>query len=375
MKRTFILIFVIAFIFTACKKDEIFTLTDVTINTDNYTMGGDVSILFSTDGGASFSKTFPKIEDGDGFVVKFNNGTEDLSFDDFDFDWTGSSITPDVSNAQKPTFKVTNNVTLKVKISDKVTLVAAERFSGKWVSVNETTGAKTDLYTPTLNSAALKALRGFTFHTGLKKFFVTQTSNEGGKLLSIDPKTHVATVINANSGTNGAVVWDAVVNWTVVENDSLLGYGDFNNDGNGLVKFATNGGRGKIIPQDNLCCGLGMLFDNVKKEIIVANNSDADDGQAIFDKLTYTGSLSTIGTISTFEGFPINMALEWHTVKALAQHNGGTIYGIVYPNDTDASYFAKIDLTSLKITYISTLGTDANNLQFNMLTYIPNYAL
>ena len=61
------------------------------------------------------------------------------------------------------------------------------------------------------------------------------SSPRKGFLYTIDPATKVSTVINSNNGAGGNAIWDAINNWGVMPDDSLLGYGDFNGDGNGLV--------------------------------------------------------------------------------------------------------------------------------------------
>lgn len=249
-------------------------------------------------------------------------------------------------------------------------MLISERFSGTVYTIDVTTGEMESLFTPMYNAEPLNALRGCVYHSGLKKLFVTQTSNEGGGLYSIDPKTLDVVQLNGNDGQDGAAIWDAVVNWTVVEADSLIGYGDFNGDGNGLYKFGVDGGRAPNITEINsLCCGLGMIFDVDKEEIITANNNDADNMEVIFDKVSFDGTVTPMDTVRTFNGFVEDLSASWLTMKALAEHKGD-LYGLLYDSDFGITYFVKVDLTTYTITNISKLGTTANlkaNAQFNML--------
>lgn len=363
-------------VFASCKKDSTptYDVSAVTVNTDNYTMGGTVVAKFSTDGGVTFGSTMPVgITEGSVLTVKLNNGTKDLIAANFTFDWSTSSLTADNPAGDVVKFTVSKGFTISVKVTDKMLLITSNRTTGEFFSLDVATGAATSLFTALDTVGNLVGVRGFTYNYTNGKYYVSQTSNEGGNLYSIDPVTKQSTKINDNDGRDGAAIWDAVVNWTVV-GDSLIGYGDFNGDGNGFYKFGLNGGRAATLAvSDNLCCGLGMIFDVPNHTVLMANGSNSNDGEIIFDNVDFDGTDVPTATINTFENFSVDLSATWIVMKALANYNG-EMYGILYDGDNYISYLVKVNLTTLKITNIATIGADEAN-QCNVLYSLPKYAL
>ncbi|RLD21153.1 MAG: hypothetical protein DRI71_09535, partial [Bacteroidetes bacterium] len=84
----------------SCQKEVVipdFTVAETNITSVGYTMGGTLAFLYSLDDGETFSSELPPIPIRSELMVKVNNGTDDLTADDFIFDWSASSITPDSS--------------------------------------------------------------------------------------------------------------------------------------------------------------------------------------------------------------------------------------------------------------------------------------
>ena len=371
----------------SCRKEVViptFNILNSTINDDGYTMGGALVLLYSIDDGESFTSELPvEVPMRTELMVKVNNGTVDLTSDFFTFDWSVASVEPDSGTLDIFTFKVFGEISdISVTVNAKATLITSHRSTGQFSSIGAT-GTITPLFTATSDGNDLGNVRGFVYHDNEGQFYMSQASwtvngaNRKGFLYTIDPTTKVSTIINANNGAGGAAIWDAVNNWGVAEDDSLMGYGDFNGDGNGIVKFGTDGGRAASTLQvDNVCCGLGMLFRAASSEMIIGNGAIASNGEVIIDRIDMnTGLVTNVITTSNLVDFPIDISSEWLTMKALAQLDDGTIYGILYPYNILSSYFVKVDMsTSPAVTYISTLGEGKAN-QFNMLAYVPNYSL
>jgi hypothetical protein len=362
---------------TSCGDDDpTYSFPSANIDDEEYTMGGTVRILYSTDGGANFTETVPS-GIGNGAIVKakLNNGTVDLTTADFEFDWSGSVPAPSNATSDVAEFTVGSDVVINVKGEDKWSLITSHRTSGKVFIVDKATGAKTESFTPMFNANALTSLRGFVYHKNQKKFYVTQNTDAGGDLYTIDPATKVATRINDNLGSADNEIWDAVVNWAVAADDSLIGIGDFNDDGNGIVKFGTNGGRSKKTAQADICCALGMLYDASAQKFTIANAWATEDKQVLIEDYTHTGALSGSPIeITTFNGFPDDLATYWLNVRSMAKDKDGVIYGNMFSDDNKKTYFVKIDLTAKTITYVAVIGADAAN-QHNVLVFVPTYTL
>jgi|JI10StandDraft_1071094.scaffolds.fasta_scaffold03485_24 hypothetical protein len=257
----------------------------------------------------------------------------------------------------------------------KNVLITSHRGTGQFYSIDVTTGVTTPIFSISQTGTTLKDFRAFVYHPKQNKYFVSEATNSGGDLFSVDVESKSATLINDN---DGEIEWDAVVNWVVDTDDSLLSVGDFNGNDNAFVKFGVNGGRsGRDIEVAGICCGFGMLYDSKAGIITLGNSNNADDGEVIIDRFTKAGvKQGSSILITTFNNFPEGsaMATSWLTTKCLAQDGNGPIYGIVFNDDTDDSYLVEIDLTALTVTYISTLGIDNSN-QYNVLAFVPENKL
>ena len=371
MKSLFAVLFAAAVLFTSCGDDDDPTFTvDVTSSIDEtmYTLGGTLEFQYSTDNGATFSSDVPtNLKKNSTLIVKVNNGTLDLSDDDFDFDWSNSTPAPADSEVDQATFTIDGNVIINVKISDLWSLITSRRDTGLFQELNKTTGATDDLFTFSFNGGDLTGVRAFTYHFNQESYYASTNTNEGGDLYKIDPATRIATKINDNDGAVGAV-WDAVVNWAVAADDSLVSIGDFNADGNGIVKFGVDGGQSSKIAQADICCGLGMIYANSK--FTLAN--DPNNGEIDIDELELDGTLTDVTEISTLNSFPSDISGDWLPVRNMAQDMDGTIYALMFNDDTDETYFITIDITGETATYIATL-TAVRSEAYHSLTFVPSY--
>lgn len=360
--------------FSSCKKDDpVYEfLPGSEIDASEYSMGGTLVLLYSTDGGTTYSATVPaSLETGSELMVKVNNGTTDLDSDLFYFDWSGSSFTPLDSEAAIAEFNIRTNGIVKVKVSDINIILAGDRL-GQFYSIDPA-GTLTNAFKITYESSDLTAARAFVYHRNNNKFYVSQDSNEGGDLYEVDPITLLATEINGNNGDNGAAVWDAIVNWAVAANDSLVAIGDFNADGNGIVMFGTDGGRStQTTIANHIYGGLGMLYDMEDEMITVANSPQ--DGEINLDYLAADGVLTDYLTITVLENFPTDVSGDWLPTKAMVTDDMGDLYAIMFNANTYESYFISIDLENESASYIETLSV-SNADKFNVLASIPKHFL
>ncbi len=258
-------------------------------------------------------------------------------------------------------------------------LISGNRTTGKFYSVNETTGATKEIFTPTSNGATLTEVRAVVYHPKKNLFYFAQNStalgvnNVLGNLYSMNPTTKVATLINDN--TTSKLIY-AIANWSIAKDDSLVGLGYLRTgSGSSIVKFGTDGKQTAKVVTSNFCCGMGMLYDSKTNKFTLSNDGAYANKVYVNEMDGATGVLSNEKIITTFSGFPEDFSVSSNLyLKAMAQNGStATIYGLLY-NSIPASrktYFVKIDLTAKSMTYISTIGADNNN-QYNNLTYVPS---
>lgn len=364
--------------FVSCNDDPdpTYSIESPTINSEDYTMGGTLRLLYSTDG-TTFTESAPaKLAKNSVVTVKVNNGTEDLTSDDFQFDWSGSSASATDATADFAEFTVGDeNPRFEVVVKDKQTLLASHRATGKFYALNSTNGDSTYLFKITFNGATLVDSRALVYHYGQKKLYLTLSNSSGGALFSYDAKTKTANKINSNVAGESSI-WRTLSSLVVAEDDSLVGVGQFNS-GNGFIKLGTNGAHSaKISYYDELCCGMGMYFNKEAGLYVVANGWGADYREVLFEGFSPNGDFQTRTVVSTFEGFPesVDFDNEWFTVKSIAVARDGMIYAIFTSSDSGATYLTTIDMTTRKIKLIKSIGEGWND-QFNNIAVVPNYAL
>jgi hypothetical protein len=365
----------------SCKDDE-FQINPPSLEIAEYTGTGELQFLYSTDKGKTFSAVMPSgLTSGQTVLVKINNGKEDLLNEDYSFDWTGSTPAPTTTDSYVAEFRVPDgNLSPKVKVEELWSIVTSHRKSGKFYTLNPATGAATEEFTATFDGAALNEVRGFVYHLKERKFYASVSSyiqnEQAGFLYSINPVTDEATRINENNGENDHDVWDALVNLAVAADDSLVAVGDFNDEGNGIVKFGTNGKRAEKTAVVDFCCGLGMTWGDNQSEILVANGWSTDNGEVILETYALNGELQDEQLINTFEGFPgvLDLSTVWLPMKSLAKDKNGVLYGLLFDEDNGVTYFVKVDRANEKVVYISTLGDGPTN-QYNTLAYVPRHTL
>lgn len=361
----------------SCKDDEPnprFKIETASVDESTYTGSGTLSLLYSTDGGETFTATLPeKLKKGTKVLVKVNNGTEDLSDDDFIFDWSTSSPAPTDETSGIAEFTIgSGNLKVNVELEEIMALLTNHRTTGKFYTIDPVTGDKEGSFTITSGGVDVLGIRGFLYHPKKKLYYATTSADEGGILYSIDPATSQATVIHENDGANDEETWYAVANWVVASDDSLVALSEFV-DGAGIVKFGTDGSRSEKITRVDFCCGLGVTW-HTNNSLLVANGWITGDGEVTLQNFALDGEGIDSQTLTNMEGFPVDISTEWLNMKALAKGKSGELYGILFTYDTRVSYFVKIDLGAEKINYISTLG-EGNSNQYNTLVYIPKHLL
>lgn len=359
---------------SSCKKDTpiiTYSVSDFEILSDNYTMGGELTILYSSDGENYFSDapTFPA---GTTLWMKVNNGTEDITTDLFQFEWEVGGETYYTESIQ---VVVSKQVTGQVTVSDQLTLITSHRKSGQFYVLSETDGSKTPIFKALIDGSPLTSIRAFVYHPTQKLFYVSEDANAGGKLYTINPENMTALIINDNDGSdnNGtAEIWDAIANWQVYKDDSLIAIGDFK--GAEVARFDIQGFRSNPTEAE-ICCGLGMLY-NAGDDFITLSNGWADmNNQIVINKLRISDRVILETKIfNKFFEFEDDFSDKLVRIKSLAQDHNGNTYGLLFSSGQYKTYFVSIDLNEKSITHISTLGDNSLDV-YNTIAFVPKYTL
>lgn len=265
------------------------------------------------------------------------------------------------------------------KVAD--VLVTSHRQTGVFYKLDKKTGEATEIFTPTYGGGTLNEVRAFVYHPGEKLFYASASTEtfaeetQSGRLYSINPKTKVATLINANEDD-----WYAINNWAVADDDSLIGIGYFR-EGSvygytpGVLKFGTDGKpAANLVGTPQICCGNGMLYAKNTEVMQVGNSWDTGDGEIDISIINSEGIITSTTTITTFTGFPDDLSTTILYLKAMAKDKQDNVYGILMQNDLRKTYLVTVDIEGEEITYLSTLGANNDN-QYNSLAIIPgNFA-
>jgi hypothetical protein len=358
----------------SCKKDDEVKLTIQTPLMDllDYTGGGTPVLLYSTDGGSTYSTTVPEFDAGTVIMVKVNNGTADLTTEDYIFDWSFSSLDPADTHAAIAVFTADNrNFQVYVRVDDILVMVTANRTSGKMYVV-DTLGVKTESFTPKVNNTEIPGIRGFVYHIKKAKYYATTSSSVGGIIYEIDPATDVATVINDNMEGVDAE-WFGIANLVVMPDDSLLGVGFLKDPTqNAIMKFGTDGNKSPAHEDLDLCCGLGLLFDNDSDELIIS--TEADPGSMKLVRSELDGNVVDIRSIFNLINFPGAASSTELATKAITRDKSGNTFAIMFNIETKATYFVQLDFSVPSVTYIATLGADETD-QYSSLAFVPKHTL
>lgn len=375
MKKRLLFAFLLGTLFLqSCDEEPIpvFNVGETVINTDDYT-GEPVTLLYSLDNGLTFSPNLPAdITEGKVLLVKVNDGNEDLTKENYLFDWSGSTPKPLSSTSDLATFNVIENVNINLKLKDLLVLVTNNSIDGKFYSVNTTSGVRIEIFTPTLNDAPLTDVRAFLHHPGENLYYASVYGS--GKIYSIDPFTKAATLINDNNGAGGHAVWTDVANWLVTPDDSLLSVGDFGADGVGIVKFGTTGARGGVTNNVNACCGLGLAWGTDQMQVIITNDAVTGPGEIQLDFYSVNGNIRTRQSIKNLENFPTDLSNDELLVTSMAKDKDNKLFAILVDETSGKIYFVRVYTLTGRVTYIATLGADAST-NFRTLAFIPKHLL
>lgn len=347
-------------------------LTAGSILSNDYSAGGTLVFLYSTDDGVTYSPEVPSgLVSGQSVQVKINNGTIDLPLEDFNFDWSTSTVNPTEINSDVAIFSdLSMDFTVNVTVSDIIELILIKRSNGAVMSVNTENGMLTDAFAFTLNGDSLNNIRSLVYHVADGQFYATTTNRGGADLISLDRTTKQATILNENPDND----WDAIADMLVLDNGDLLvtHYDNTSAGGQALATFnTTTGDRSTPLlftSMNDICCGMGMIFGSNSSEVIVGVTSGilgiSDTNGAISADIQLTAA-PEFTEIDLSNGYIQNM------VKTA----DGTVYGIINVNDFSSvndTYLVTIDITTGVVSNVVALDNSTETSErFHGLALVP----
>ena len=243
-------------------------------------------------------------------------------------------------------------------------LVVAERNTGKVFTVNNTTGAKTEVGEVMFNSAPLTNIRGMIYSSADEKVFASTTDNGGGKFYSIDTEG-VATLLDGN--VDGE--WYGVADLLMTSDNKVLAILWFKSnsvvgEGPGLQTWGATGtpSNQHLFTDDNVCCGLGMVYGTSNNQLLIAS----------YGLEIYTSDLNgnnELLTSLTPEGFDEGDVFDLY-IQNMVKDSRGTIYAIVYDDVKENTYLAEVNITDETISMIGQINSGDNN-RYHGLMFMP----
>lgn len=352
-------------------KVTIFKLINVTstYTSGDYSGDGTFTYSFSTDDGTSWYKEAPtRLNKGSNVIVKVTDGTNDLTTEEFEFDWSDSSIEPsDTSDAIATFTSVRVDFNVAASITEIEELVVIARADGKLYSINKTTGNLTEIGVIVDNSKApISGLRALEYDDATGKCFLGSTNDNNAIFYSLDITSGIATILNNNSsnsriGISGLLMASdgnvlANINSNIVSNSAIVVFNS--NTGN-------DGTHNKLVGVDGAEWSPGGLIYGYSTEELVIGGS----GEIYFSDLN-----ATISKIVVLDN--PSYVLQTSLVMDLARDKKTPeIYSIMLDVSTNYLHLAKIDINSGKVTWINSLADNNKDNWFHCLAFIPKHRL
>lgn len=347
--------------------EETLDVATAVIDKTGYTAPEDLTFLYSTDGGDSYSADKPTdLTEGDEILVNISNGIMDISKDDFYFSWIGSSPVAKTSEIALAKFVVgSTDLDIKVAVVDKIEILVSDRNTGQFYSLDPSTGDKTEAFTITLDGEDLVQVRGAIYNYADRKMYVSTTAPNGfekSMLYSVDMATLQATTINSNPNDT----WKGLADLVITPQGNIMATMSLGQGiGESLISFDTDGTASAPVAFTgaDLCCGLGLTYGDTTNEVWVG------DSAATIHKSNLNGEVSETINL-TLEDFEYNMP-NAYMIKNLVQIDGA-LYALCYENDNAITHIAKVDLENNTLVHIAQLS-NSNATQVNALVFIPAY--
>jgi len=335
-----------------------------TITEDNYTGGGTLTFEYSIDDGTTYSATVPTdLLTGEKVWIRISDGTNALSTDDFEFDWTGSTVQPADANVAVAEFTFANSdITINMDISDIIVLVIIQRDNGQVKEVDISTGATSDLFKFSLNSTDVTDLRSFIYHPVENSFYASTVAGSGGELLKINTDTRVATIVNDNPNDT----WSGMADLAVLSNNNILStVKNIALDAQVLLPFNGDGVEGTLVEFTGTTptAGMGLVIDGNGDYWIgdYPGELHKSDAAGVISSTVALVADASLPSIDLTESYPQNLA--WGADNVL--------YGTIFDDTNNVTYIVEIDPTTGDISEIADLGA----VKHHGLAGVPRHTL
>jgi hypothetical protein len=386
LKYLFSAVIVMALIVVAsCNKDDddpIIT-NDVVIENPvgEYTGDGTLAYSFSLDDGATWLTTVPlELTEATSVKVKVIDGTNDLTVDNFDFDWSASSGSISDPTADMIEFTMgAENYSLAVTVNEIMELVVTKRGNGKLYSISKTTGDITELGTIVNEAAAaISGLRALVYDPATGKGFLSSGNDDDANFYSLNITSGVATLLNTDPDNEDR---DGISGLVMAADGNVLANFYSNEHGNSAITTfnAITGAEGAHLNMtdgtDEIWSVGGFMYGATNNELVIGG-----DSEIYFSDLTATISDTTVMVPSA------SFLSSYMYVMALAKDKKtGDVYALIYDYveeankaDEGAMYFTKINTSTGAITEIKKVAgskyTDKDN-WLHCLAFIPKHRL
>jgi len=333
-----------------------------------YTAPEDLTFLYSTDGGDSYSTDKPTdLTEGDEILVNISNGIMDISKDDFSFTWINSSPVPQTSDIALAKFVVgSTDLDIKVAVVDKIEILVSERQTGQFYSLDPSTGDKTEAFTITLDGENLLYVRGAIYNYVDRKLYVSTATFAATKsmLHAVDLSTMQATTINSNPNDTWKGLADLVM---TPEGNILATMALGGGTGQSLISFAVDGTESAPLAftgDSTPCCGLGLAYGENTNEVWVGDGFSSN-----LHKSNLNGVISESITL-VLDNFE-SLNTDDFFIKNLVSDQNGKLYALCLDDADGSTHIAEVDLTNNLLKHIAQISISPD--QLNALVFVPAY--
>ncbi|HDR88747.1 MAG TPA: hypothetical protein ENN63_03855 [Bacteroidetes bacterium] len=359
-----------------CKKDEdpvTFSVNAGVIDDEEYTAGGTLSLLFSTDDGSSWVADPGKVEEGSVVMVKVSSGDMDLTSDNFEFDWSASEPAPANPTDDVAVFQVEGTLTVSVKVTDILDLVVVKRSDGTVHRVNTTTGQLTLKGMIVHDSEPLAGLRGLVYDPATGMCFSSATAQGNGCFYSVNMKTGEASLLNNNIES----AWDGIADLILAPDGNIMGVIYSNIEYcMSLVTFnKSTGVAGTHYP---------VMLDNDKETHWSSGGLTygSSDDQVIIGAWSEVLKAGTNGQISQYISLQstTNIDATSAALMDLEKARDGTIYAMVWDESKYDLGLVTLDVATGAMTEIGLLmdgetRSDLSTHGYHCLAFVPRHIL
>ncbi|MEM9648121.1 MAG: hypothetical protein AAF969_06545 [Bacteroidota bacterium] len=357
--------------------ETFYNITQASIDDDAYTAPEDLVFLYSIDNGETYDEEKPEdLSKGDELWVKLNNGSDDITEEDFNFDWSDSSIAAADTESDLAKFVVKEaDLTISVTVTDKLELLVSNRDTGQFYILDLSDGGLAPAFTFMNNEEPLTRVRSAVYNFNDESIYLSTISfgSIRSKLYSTNLKDLKANVINSNVDENDSEIWQVISDLIITPENLIMATLEIDNPSDtALASFDTAGSQTESISfmgDEIPCCGMGLIYGGDEQELLVGRG--ISDPVKIFKTNSELTELEAVEL--TMDGFPDSNAIDYE-IWNLVKDNSGIIYALVLQESPFFNtHIAAVDMENKTLKHVAQIGTGQDEL-YSGLIYLPAYA-